>query len=283
MQQLFESRKVEKRYVAVLDGVPAGGAAGVLVRTSVGDTAGGLVEAPVGDTTGGLVEASVGDTAGGLVEASVGDTTGQEGVIRLPLCPDVNDRPRQMVSYEFGKEAVTKYKILSVETCPALGGGQSPEALRYVTRVAFWPLTGRTHQLRVHAAHPDGLGVPILGDTLYGSSLPAMSAEECVADGTVDCPADSTVDCVADGAVDCVADGTEDCACKAGLPGEGVYKELAGEGADRTLAADRADRTLLGGKTTTKVCRRLHLHAEYLSFIHPFTGKLVQIYEAPEF
>ncbi len=84
-----------------------------------------------------------------------GVPTRQNGRIRLPLCPDVEDRPRQMVSREHGKEAVTDYQVLSVEEGYA--------------RIAFWPVTGRTHQLRVHSAHPDGLDTPILGDTLYGS------------------------------------------------------------------------------------------------------------------
>lgn len=76
------------------------------------------------------------------------------GRIELPLCLNPLDRPRQMVSLEYGKPAITDYQIL-----------------RYVdsrTRIAFYPLTGRTHQLRVHAAHPQGLGCPITGDELYG-------------------------------------------------------------------------------------------------------------------
>lgn len=79
-----------------------------------------------------------------------------EGIIRLPLMLDYYDRPRQMVSLEEGKEAVTEFKILSVHP-----NGEMD--------VAFTPLTGRTHQLRVHAAHPAGLGRPIKGDRLYGA------------------------------------------------------------------------------------------------------------------
>ncbi len=77
-----------------------------------------------------------------------------EGYIRLPLCPDIHDRPRQMVNEEFGKPAVTHYRVLE-------HSGQH-------TRIAFYPQTGRTHQLRVHAAHPLGLNCPIAGDPLYG-------------------------------------------------------------------------------------------------------------------
>jgi len=77
-----------------------------------------------------------------------------EGTINLPLCPDITDRPRQMVNQEFGKPAVTEYTVL--------------EKKDGKTRITFHPLTGKTHQLRIHAAHPDGLSCPIVGDTLYG-------------------------------------------------------------------------------------------------------------------
>lgn len=84
----------------------------------------------------------------------VADAKEKSGKIALPLCPDLLDRPRQMVNREYGKEAVTEYRILENT------GGH--------TRVAFYPQTGRTHQLRMHAAHPEGLGCPIWGDELYG-------------------------------------------------------------------------------------------------------------------
>ena len=77
------------------------------------------------------------------------------GRISLPLSADFYNRPRQIVDYEGGKEAVTDYEFLSHQ-----GGALA---------VRLKPLTGRTHQLRVHCAHPDGLGMPILGDPLYGS------------------------------------------------------------------------------------------------------------------
>ena len=73
------------------------------------------------------------------------------GAIALPLSPDFYNRPMQVVDYEKGKEAITEYEFLSSNI------------------VKLRPLTGRTHQLRVHCAHPDGLGMPILGDPLYGS------------------------------------------------------------------------------------------------------------------
>ena len=75
------------------------------------------------------------------------------GFIRLPLCPDYLNRPLQMVDYEQGKPSVTRYELLDDDDH---------------TRIAFYPETGRTHQLRVHSAHPEGLDCPILGDPLYG-------------------------------------------------------------------------------------------------------------------
>lgn len=77
-----------------------------------------------------------------------------EGIISLPLRPDPTDRPRQVVDEVAGKPATTTYQVLA---------RQSNQ-----TRIAFFPLTGRTHQLRVHAAHPLGLNLPICGDELYG-------------------------------------------------------------------------------------------------------------------
>lgn len=76
------------------------------------------------------------------------------GIINLPICLDPTDRPRQMVNHELGKNAVTKYEVVSCENNS--------------TRIAFYPITGRTHQLRVHAAHVEGLNTPIKGDELYG-------------------------------------------------------------------------------------------------------------------
>lgn len=108
-----------------------------------------------------------------------------EGVIALPLLPDIEDRPRQRVDNEHGKPAVSRYQVLE------RSGGR--------TRVAFEPLTGRTHQLRVHASHPLGLNCPIVGDRLYGtaSTRLMLHAERITfthpATGqpiTLDCPPD---------------------------------------------------------------------------------------------
>ncbi len=83
-----------------------------------------------------------------------GTLESDEGEIDLPLRLDLDDRPRQLVCYDYGKEAKTKYKVV--------------DRLYGKTRIHFFPITGRTHQLRVHAAHPDGLNMPIIGDDLYG-------------------------------------------------------------------------------------------------------------------
>lgn len=80
---------------------------------------------------------------------------GREGRISLPIIADIMDRPRQRVDFDNGKAAVTDYRIERV-----LPNGH--------TLVSLYPLTGRTHQLRVHCAHNYGLGCPILGDPLYG-------------------------------------------------------------------------------------------------------------------
>lgn len=78
-----------------------------------------------------------------------------QGFIDLPLRVDLDNRPYQMVCYEHGKAARTRYEVI------AQTHGQ--------TRIHFYPITGRTHQLRMHAAHPSGLNAPIVGDDLYGT------------------------------------------------------------------------------------------------------------------
>jgi tRNA pseudouridine32 synthase / 23S rRNA pseudouridine746 synthase len=83
-----------------------------------------------------------------------GQVAADRGTIDLPIRVDVDDRPRQIYDPVHGKPAVTAWEVL------ARDGDQ--------TRVAFYPHTGRTHQLRVHAAHPRGLAAPIRGDRLYG-------------------------------------------------------------------------------------------------------------------
>lgn len=83
-----------------------------------------------------------------------GKPQNDHGVIDLPLSSDPLNRPLQVVDFEHGKRAITEYRVL-----PTSGGG---------CLLALWPHTGRTHQLRMHCAHKDGLGCPIVGDELYG-------------------------------------------------------------------------------------------------------------------
>jgi tRNA pseudouridine32 synthase/23S rRNA pseudouridine746 synthase len=78
----------------------------------------------------------------------------KKGTVSLPLRPAPLDRPRQVVDLVHGKQAITDYEVLSSSA---------------MSLVSLTPHTGRTHQLRLHCAHPDGLGLPIVGDILYGS------------------------------------------------------------------------------------------------------------------
>lgn len=88
------------------------------------------------------------------VAVLVGNIKEKEGIIDLPIRVDLDNRPQQMVCYQYGKPSQTKFKVLSESSG--------------LTRIQFIPITGRTHQLRMHAAHPSGLGASILGDDLYG-------------------------------------------------------------------------------------------------------------------
>ncbi|MCG8184323.1 RluA family pseudouridine synthase [Tenacibaculum piscium] len=83
-----------------------------------------------------------------------GIITENSGTITLPLRVDLEDRPRQLVCYEHGKTAKTNWEVV--------------ERKNGKTKISFYPISGRTHQLRVHAAHSFGLNTPILGDDLYG-------------------------------------------------------------------------------------------------------------------
>ncbi|MDI1316624.1 RluA family pseudouridine synthase [Flavobacterium sp.] len=103
LQSQFIKRKIQKRYVALLDGL----------------------------------------------------LTEENGFINLPLRTDFDNRPNQMVCYEYGKPAQTKWKTIELRNNKTL--------------VYFYPVTGRTHQLRVHAAHTLGLNLPIVGDAMYGN------------------------------------------------------------------------------------------------------------------
>ena len=133
LQRQFASRETVKRYEAVLSGVPTQNSKLKTQNSSVQPS--------------------------GCLEA-----------ISLPLIADINDRPRQRVDMEHGKPALTLYNIVEVRAVDA------NTAVAYTTKkvdkrrtlVHLYPTTGRTHQLRVHCAHPLGLACPILGDPLYG-------------------------------------------------------------------------------------------------------------------
>lgn len=141
LQRQFARHEVRKRYVALLEAPPltpppSRGGDDVLQETTCNATAysRNILTPPIG--------------GGGESSPSASK---RQGRISLPLRPDLDDRPRQVVDFEHGKEAVTYYKMVSPDT------------------VWLWPMTGRTHQLRVHCAHPLGLGRPIKGDALYGT------------------------------------------------------------------------------------------------------------------
>ena len=133
LQRQFASRETVKRYEAVLSGVPTQNSK---LKTQNSST-----------------------QPSGCLEA-----------ISLPLIADINDRPRQRVDMEHGKPALTLYNIVEVRAVDA------NTAVAYTTKkvdkgrtlIHLYPKTGRTHQLRVHCAHPLGLACPILGDPLYG-------------------------------------------------------------------------------------------------------------------
>lgn len=92
----------------------------------------------------------------------------ESGCITLPLRKDPLDSPRQMVDYEHGKPCMTRYEVLEVQPQQHDTDDYISHEETYITRIAFYPETGRTHQLRMHAAHQDGLNCPIIGDKLYG-------------------------------------------------------------------------------------------------------------------
>lgn len=88
-----------------------------------------------------------------------GELLTDTGTINLPLRVDLNDRPRQVVCYEYGKQSETTWQVV---------GKNEGESGKF-TRVHLYPKTGRTHQLRMHCAHVNGLNMPIVGDDLYGN------------------------------------------------------------------------------------------------------------------
>ena len=161
LQAQFANRSIKKRYVAVLDGA--------IIKTE-------KETKPIAEKAILIAKETV-----STKKTAKAERTGNTGRIELPLCLNPLDRPRQMVSSEHGKEAITEYQIISEseritsesentfnESNRIDESERSINESRKYTRIVFYPLTGRTHQLRVHAAHPEGLGCPILGDELYG-------------------------------------------------------------------------------------------------------------------
>lgn len=142
LQSQFENRSIKKRYVALLDSSTKLNTETKNIEKTIDERREPKRE--VIENT----EIEIGETKNEVIG------NGAIGRIELPLCLNPLDRPRQMVSEEHGKAAITEYRIL--------------KCTEKYTRIAFYPLTGRTHQLRVHAAHPKGLGCPIIGDELYG-------------------------------------------------------------------------------------------------------------------
>ena len=164
LQRQFASRETVKRYEAVLSGVP---------KHFVGGY--GIPAVAIANSCSHLYFYGQGlrqecRSLLRLEPFAIQFAKYSSGCISLPLIADINDRPRQRVDMEHGKPALTLYNIVEVRAVDA------NTAVAYTTKkvdkgrtlVHLYPKTGRTHQLRVHCAHPLGLACPILGDPLYG-------------------------------------------------------------------------------------------------------------------
>lgn len=151
LQRQFASRETVKRYEAVLSGVPK--------HTTPHSTFRSDVPEPITQNSKLKIQNSS-TQPDSCLEA-----------ISLPLIADINDRPRQRVDMEHGKPALTLYNIVEVRAADAntAVAYTTKKADKSLTLVHLYPKTGRTHQLRVHCAHPQGLACPILGDPLYGT------------------------------------------------------------------------------------------------------------------
>ena len=151
LQRQFASRETMKRYEAVLSGVPK--------HTTPHSTFRSDVPEPITQNSKLKIQNSS-TQPDGCLEA-----------ISLPLIADINDRPRQRVDMEHGKPAYTLYDIIEVRVAEAnrAVSDKTKQVDKGRTLIHLYPKTGRTHQLRVHCAHPQGLACPILGDPLYGT------------------------------------------------------------------------------------------------------------------
>ena len=165
LQRQFASRETVKRYEAVLSGVP---------KHIVGGY--GIPAVAIANSCSHLYFYGQGlrqecRSLLRLEPFAIQFAKYSSGCISLPLIADINDRPRQRVDMEHGKPALTLYNIVEVRAADA------NTAVAYTTKkvdkgrtlIHLYPKTGRTHQLRVHCAHPLGLACPILGDPLYGT------------------------------------------------------------------------------------------------------------------
>ena len=165
LQRQFASRETVKRYEAVLSGVP---------KHIVGGY--GIPAVAIANSCSHLYFYGQGlrqecRSLLRLEPFAIQFAKYSSGCISLPLIADINDRPRQRVGMEHGKPALTLYNIVEVRAVDA------NTAVAYTTKkvdkgrtlIHLYPKTGRTHQLRVHCAHPLGLACPILGDPLYGT------------------------------------------------------------------------------------------------------------------
>ena len=165
LQRQFASRETMKRYEAVLSGVP---------KHIVGGY--GRNAVAIANSCSNLSFSGQGlrqecRSLLRLEPFAIQFAKYSSGSISLPLIADINDRPRQRVDMEHGKPALTLYNIVEVRAADAntAVAYTTKKADKSLTLVHLYPKTGRTHQLRVHCAHPQGLACPILGDPLYGT------------------------------------------------------------------------------------------------------------------
>ena len=151
LQRQFASRETMKRYEAVLSGVPKHTTPHSTFHSDVPE--------------------SITQNSKFKIQNSSTQPDSCLEAISLPLIADINDRPRQRVDMEHGKPALTLYNIVEVRAADAntAVAYTTKKADKSLTLVHLYPKTGRTHQLRVHCAHPQGLACPILGDPLYGT------------------------------------------------------------------------------------------------------------------
>ena len=178
LQRQFASRETVKRYEAVLSGVPKHIVGGYgIPAVAIANTGGyGIPSVAIANSCSHLYFYGQGlrqecRSLLRLEPFAIQFAKYSSGCISLPLIADINDRPRQRVDMEHGKPALTLYNIVEVRAVDA------NTAVAYTTKkvdkgrtlVHLYPKTGRTHQLRVHCAHPLGLACPILGDPLYGT------------------------------------------------------------------------------------------------------------------